>query len=821
MQVPAYIEGDLRVQFLSDRLVRIERRGPKGFEDRPTFTAVGRGWPGTPFRHVGDRLVTKGYTVVLIGRDFKGVRLVVGGKTVYTIGDLPKPQWLPAPGKTGPVWAMADSPRLIPPPGGAIPANIKGPFAATSGYDAGNDAPDLYLFVTQSPQALRRDFLKLTGPVPLVPRYTLGYWDSRYFPYTQPMALASIDEYRRRGLPLDLFVVDTNWRIGASKGYGVDTRLFPDMAAFLHQAHGKGVRTMFNDHPEPQAPTALDPKETRYRWDGLTGLFRQGLDVWWFDRNWSTRLHEPMPGLDPETWGASVFHDVTAAYRPEIRPLVMSNVDGIDNGIRARPPYPAFHRYPIWWTGDTTAAWSYLRRAVENGVDEGVLGMLPYVHEDAGGHVGVPSPELYTRFLQYAALSPVLRVHCTYGRNRYPWSFGPQAEQAVTDSIRFRYRLLPTLYSAVHRAAQDGTPLLRRLDLEWPKLPEAASNRQYLLGDDLLVSPVTASDVPDLKPYPGVFHGEYFANKELSGTPALVRDESVDFNWDRGAPAPGLPNDDFSVRWTGRIGPIPRTMEYRFGTSSDDGVRLWIDGKKIVDAWTPLDSITNFGTVRLEEGKTYDLKMEYFESTGGANAHLLWGGDEAPRQGPMPWSFWVPPGAWLDPWTGNRVVGPMTLKTPADLRRVPMLVRDGAVFFLGDDHVRNADEQLRRPITVEAFPGPKTVRTLVEDDGVSVHPQTTVRTVTSLRTATGVQVTLSAAKGQAKPRDFVFRIHLRPGETVRSIGKVPFTLEKPSGTAHGLDSIFRARGGAVVVVRFPALSGEKGASVELSTKQDR
>ncbi len=823
MPIPAFTDGELRVQFLSPTVVRIERRGAKGFEDRPTFTAVGRDWPGTPFRKQGGNLVADSYTVALNGRSFEGIRVLVGGKTAYTVGELPKPQWLPAPGQTGPVWPMADSPRLVPPPGGAIPKNLGGPLGATSGYDTGNDAPDLYLFVTKDPQRLRRDFLHLTGPVPLVPRYTLGLWDSRYHPYSDRQALGVIDEYRRRGLPVDLFVCDTDWRVGASKGYGVNARLFPNMPDFLAKAHAKGVRVMFNDHPEPQTPGALDPQETTYRWNGLTDLFRQGIDVWWYDRNWSTRLHEPMPGLRPEVWGASVFRDVTAAFRPDRRPLIMANVDGIDNGIRNRPPHPAFHRYPIPWTGDTESSWQWLGYAVENGVDEGAVGMLPYVNEDAGGHRGDPSPELYTRFIQYCALSPVLRLHCTAGKIRFPWAFGPQAEQASFEAIRFRYRLIPTLYSAVHRASQDGTPLLRRLDLEWPGLKEATSSRQYLLGDDLLVSPVTDPDAPDLEPLAGPFQGEYFSNPDLAGTPVLVRqDANVDFDWGAGAPAPGLPVDGFSVRWTGRIGPMPKTKLYRFGTSSDDGARLWIDGKKLVDDWGPQDSVTKSGTVTLEAGRSYDLRMEYQEIGGGANARLLWGGAAPTRQEPLSWTFWCPPGAWIDPYTGARVVGPRKVAMPATLRRVPMLVRDGAVVFLGDDKVKNSDEQLTRGITVEAFPGARTTRTLVEDDGVSAHPTVTTRTAVAVRTATGVKLLLGPAKGPARPRDFTLRIHLRAGETPRGIVQVGRADgakgQLPQAPAQGLNTVFDARGGMVVEMRFPALPAHGVASVEVRLK---
>jgi hypothetical protein len=819
MGVPAYVDGDIRIQFLSPSLVRIEQRGPKGFEDRPTFGVVGRSWTGTPFKKEGTRLVTSGYTVVLNGSQMQGIQVVVGGKTVYTVGQLPGKNWLPAPGKTGPVWAMADSPRLIPPKGGAIPANLEGPLKATSGYDTGNDAPDLYLFVTKDPKRLRTDFLKLTGPIPLVPRYTFGFWDSRWYPYTEKMGLALIDEYRKRGLPLDLFVVDTDWRVGASNGYATNTKLFPNMARFLSKAHAKGVRVMFNDHPEPQAPTALDPKETMYRWNGLSDLFRQGLDVWWYDRNWWTHLHEPMRGLSKETWGAAVFHDITLANRPTLRPMIMSNVDGIDNGIRNRPPDPAFHRYPIAWTGDTDAAWPYLRYAVENGVDEGVLGMLPYVHEDAGGHrPDNPTPELYTRFLQFCALSPVLRVHCTAGLTRYPWAFGPRAEEATFEAIRFRYRLIPTLYSASFRTHEDGTPLLRRLDLEWPNLPEATSSRQYLLGDDLLVSPVTDPELADLKPLPGTFRGEYFANKELEGEPVLTRDETkIDFDWRRGSPGSGVPNDNFSVRWTGQIGPMKRTMDYRIGTTSDDGVRLWVDGKKIVDAWGPADSDSKSATVRLEEGKTYDVRLEYQELTGLAKVHLGWGGDEPPKA--PTWTFWCPPGTWIDPWSGARVVGPRTVTMPTDWRRVPMLIRDGAVLFLGDAKVRNSDEQMTKPITIEAYPGPATTRTLIEDDGISLNAPRTVRQATARRTATGAEVQVGAAKGM---RDLIVRLHLRPGETAKAVtvgGKpVKFRVERPKGTAAGLGEIFAARGGSVVEVSLPKWSAGRSAVVAVRTR---
>ena len=659
-----HVVGDLRVQLLSPTVVRLEVRGPQGFEDRPTFTVVERDWPGAPFELDGERIVTEGFTVEPAAGAV-GTVVRVPGHPPYTVEAVQAAGWLPAPGETGPVHAIADSPRLVPPPGGALPANATGPLAATSGYDTGNDATDIYLFITDDPHQLRRDVLRLTGPVPLVPRYALGLWDSRYYPYTEELALETIDVYRERGIPLDVFVLDTDWRVGASKGYGVNLELLPDLGRFLREAHERQVRVMLNDHPEPQAETALDPLETKYRHDNLAELLELGVDVWWYDRNWSTVLHEPMPGLPKETWGAGVFQDVTAAAAPGRRPMVMANVDGIDHGKRVRPPHPAFHRFPVAWTGDTFATWDYLRMAVENGVDLGVLALVPYVHEDCGAHNLVPTPEQYVRWVQYCALSPVLRLHCTYGSSRFPWDFGKRAYQASTEAILFRYRLLPTLYSAVHAATRDGLPLLRRLDLEHPDLAEARDSTQYLLGDDLLVAPV------------------------------------------------------------------------------------------------------------LEAGA-------------------------ATR------SVWVPPGTWIDLWTGDRVLGPTAYDVPVALRTLPLLVRDGGLLFLGATDVTSSDEQLTRPITVEAYPGPSTTRVLVEDDGVSVDAPTEERAVTCVRE--GDRVVLQVA-GSPRPRDLVVRVHLREGDEVGEVtvdgAVVTADVQPPVGPADELGALFAARGGPVVELAIP------------------
>ena len=144
---------------------------------------------------------------------------------------------------------------------------------------------------------------------------------------------------------------------------------------------------------------------------------------------------------------------------------------------------------------------------------------------------------------------------------------------------------------------------------------ELAGIRQILGGE-----PVPPEPPPP--PEPAVFHGQYFNNVTLSGAPALVREDSeINFNWGSGSPAPGINADNFSVRWTGQF-----TFEagaYRFKATADDGVRLWVDGALIVDAWREQPPTTYEAMVTLAAGQ-HDIRMEYYERGGGSVAQLSW-----------------------------------------------------------------------------------------------------------------------------------------------------------------------------------------------------
>jgi beta-glucosidase len=118
--------------------------------------------------------------------------------------------------------------------------------------------------------------------------------------------------------------------------------------------------------------------------------------------------------------------------------------------------------------------------------------------------------------------------------------------------------------------------------------------------------------------------GEYFVGTERTGTPKLVRvDPTVSFHWELASPGPGLPEDGFSVRWTGKLTPKESGL-YALALRSDDGSRLYIDGKLVVDDWGDHPPTLKTTFMELVAGKAYDVRLEYFEGIIGASVELLW-----------------------------------------------------------------------------------------------------------------------------------------------------------------------------------------------------
>jgi len=138
-------------------------------------------------------------------------------------------------------------------------------------------------------------------------------------------------------------------------------------------------------------------------------------------------------------------------------------------------------------------------------------------------------------------------------------------------------------------------------------------------GDLIPTSAVTLTNNPNAHG----FRAEYFRNATLSGEPALVRtDRQIDLE-DRGTPAPGIPRENFSVRWTANLS-VTNAGPYVLVFTGNDGYRVFVDGKKIIDQWDRRGQSTGTNEVKLQAGKTYALRVEFFQESGGYLARLAW-----------------------------------------------------------------------------------------------------------------------------------------------------------------------------------------------------
>jgi len=145
--------------------------------------------------------------------------------------------------------------------------------------------------------------------------------------------------------------------------------------------------------------------------------------------------------------------------------------------------------------------------------------------------------------------------------------------------------------------------------------------------------PLATSSTPTCSAVAGTgtgLSGDYFSGTTLT-TKVLTRaDANVDFQWGTAAPAAGVPADNFSVRWTGQVSPR-YSGSTTFFTSSDDGVRLWVNGQQLVNNWTNHGVTENSGSIALVAGQKYDVKLEYYAATGAATARLSWSSSCEPK----------------------------------------------------------------------------------------------------------------------------------------------------------------------------------------------
>ena len=231
--------------------------------------------------------------------------------------------------------------------------------------------------------------------------------------------------------------------------------LHPAEGIHPHEAQYKEFAEFMGVDPDSKQPIAFDIANPRFA-EGYFNILHhpmedQGVDFWWID--WQQGGVSSLPGLDPLTW-LNHLHFYDLGRGGEKRPFIFSRWGGLGG-----------HRYPIGFSGDTVIGWDALDfqpgfTAVAANVGYG------YWSHDIGGHMGgVEEDELYARWMQYGAFSPIFRMHCTSNpfHERRPWGRGPAAEKAATHALRLRHALIPYIYSMSWRNYATGKTMITPL----------------------------------------------------------------------------------------------------------------------------------------------------------------------------------------------------------------------------------------------------------------------------------------------------------------------------------------------------------------------
>ena len=705
------VVGNIRVQLLDKNTIRFEEKTESGFLDDNTFLVPNRDeYEGVIYSEYEDKdykyIEMNGITIAIPfeTEGFEGVYIEKDGKIIYEAEMIRNTGDLPTPSQTPDVFPVGDAPRIIVPETGysyESYENSPREYENFSGYKIQAKVNDLYVLLPfGDARTLRQAYVNLTGKSEMVRLKNLGSWDSKYFAYSDKTAQEEIDNYKKYDLPLDNLVIDTDWRksSGSGIGYEIDTRLFPDMEGFLSSVHDQNIEVMFNDHPEPAfgSTTLLDPYDVDYRNESLKSLLAMGLDSWWYDRNWTVSLKSPVPNyINPETWGLYLYHDITKQYYQEVadnkeiyrRPVVMGNADNIYHGDYRGILNSASHRYSIQWTGDINADSYSLKQEIEDIIEAGV-DSLPYLSSDLGGHNGNPSNELYTRWIQYGALSPIFRPHSSKYNQRYrqPWLYGEDALNISREYINMRYRLMALYYALAYENYETGMPLVRSLEFNYPDDELARRNDEYLLGNNILFAPIT-DDVYNEIPNDWIVDGvnaKYYNNTSLSGTP--IKETTYDnmtFNWGNGSPELGVPADNFSAAFETKICP---SRDITLAVKVDDGVRVYVDDELVLNKFFANDSVT-YDVIELKANQTYDIKVDYYEASGGAFLNLLYKNESNLFNK----SVYLPEGQWMNVFTGEVYEGKATYDVVCNLYESPLFIRLGSITPLVADELNTSN----------------------------------------------------------------------------------------------------------------------------------
>ncbi|MCX2742612.1 DUF4968 domain-containing protein [Mangrovivirga sp. M17] len=404
---------------------------------------------------------------------------------------------------------------------------------------------------------LIRNYTRLTGNQPLPPIWALGNFQSRFGYESQQEAENILDRSLNAGYPTDALILDIFWfgpeiedgRMGDLKW---NKEKWPEPVKMIDNFKEKGVKTILITEPfftkksqyykylasngllgldkdssvyelpdfyfgDAGLLDIFNPKAQKWIWQEYKRMKEYGAAGWWVDLG------------EPETHPDSMYHyngrgyEVHGAYGHEWA-KVMYNGYAADFPnerlfLLARAGFAGTQRFGlIPWSGDVGRNWSGFKPQPSIIMSMGLSG-IGYMHSDAGGFTFVEEkdPELYTRWVQFAAFSPIFRPHADQSAPAEPVMWSEDVQKNVKPFVELRYELLPYNYTMAWENTTTGMPLMRPMFIEYPSIPDTLQT-QYMWGDDFLIAPILNPGVKNRKVY--LPEGEwynYWTDEKLNG----------------------------------------------------------------------------------------------------------------------------------------------------------------------------------------------------------------------------------------------------------------------------------------------------------------
>ncbi len=386
---------------------------------------------------------------------------------------------------------------------------------------------DYYVIGGDTLKDVLRNYCALTGKPALPPAWSFGLWLTTSFTtdYDEKTVTSFVDGMADRGIPLRVFHFDCFWMKEYQwVDFTWDADQFPDPAAMLGRLKAKGLSICVWINPYVAQKSALfdegmakgylvrKPDGSVWQWDrwqagmGLVDFTNPEATAWYQGKlrqlldmgvdTFKTDFGERIPtgvvwhdGSDPE----KMHNWYTYLYNRAVFQL-LEDYKGVGKAcVFARSATVGGQKFPVHWGGDCSATYESMAESLRGGLSLSLSGFAFWSH-DISGFERTATPDLFKRWAAFGLLSTHSRLH---GNESYrvPWNFDEEASDVVRAFVKLKCALMPYLYGQAGASAEEGVPLMRAMVLEYPDDPACAYlDRQYFLGDSLLVAPIFSAD---------------------------------------------------------------------------------------------------------------------------------------------------------------------------------------------------------------------------------------------------------------------------------------------------------------------------------------